>query len=177
MGVRLLGGHEAVLVEQGSATKSEQQANRNPEEVQLMTEHMTVAEYHREIGFPDKQKAKAPAPKYKNQAVWLDGIRFDSVIEGAYYMLLEDEKRQGQLLYYLRQVPIRLPGNTTYWADFQVFLKNGEVQYIDTKGKETQIFRLKKRQVEDLYPIVIQCLSRNEIPKYYLTTARELADL
>ena len=110
----------------------------------------------------------------------IDGIRFDSEIEGAYYLLLDDEKRQGQLLYFLRQVPVRLPGNSTYWVDFQVFLKNGEVQYIDTKGKETQIFRLKKRQVEDLYPIVIQCVRRDEIPKHYLKSAacyRKLSNL
>ena len=145
-----------------------------------MTEHMSIDEYRKEIGL-DAFKRSIPAnpdktpipkkPKYKNTPVVIDGIRFDSEIEGAYYLLLEDEKRQGQLLYFLRQVPIRLPGNSTYWADFQVFLNNGEVQYIDTKGRETQIFRLKKRMVEDLYPIVIQCVRRDEIPKHYLKSA------
>lgn len=35
------------------------------------------------------------------------------------------------------------------------FHADGEVLFVNVKGRETEMFRLKKRQVENLYPITI----------------------
>ncbi len=94
--------------------------------------------------------------KYGAIPTEVDGIRFDSKREAAYFTELRLLKAHGEILYFLRQVPIQLPGKTKYIVDFQVFYPNGSVRYVDVKGKETQTFRLKKRQVEALYPIEIE---------------------
>lgn len=94
--------------------------------------------------------------KYAAQATEVDGIRFDSKAEARFYLQLKAQVEAGVVAYFLRQVPIHLPGRTRYVVDFLVFEASGRVRYIDVKGMETQTFRLKKRQVEDLYPIQIE---------------------
>lgn len=93
--------------------------------------------------------------KYGNQPTTVDGIRFDSKKEARYYEQLKIRQNVGEVAYFHRQVPITLPGNTKYVVDFQVFHTDGTVEYVDVKGKQTESFRFKKRQVESLYPIRI----------------------
>lgn len=100
--------------------------------------------------------AKGRAGKYNAQPTEADGIRFDSKAEARYYLRLKARVEAGEVLYFHRQVPIHLPGNTRYVVDFQEFHADGSVHYVDVKGVETQTFRLKKRQVEALYPITIE---------------------
>ncbi len=94
--------------------------------------------------------------KFNAKAVVVDGFRFDSKREAEYYRQLKILQQSGEVLFFLRQVPIHLPGNTRYVIDFQVFYTNGIVEFIDVKGVETEMFKLKKRQVEDLYPFEIK---------------------
>lgn len=85
-----------------------------------------------------------------------NGRCYDSKAEARYAANLDLLQRVGKVSYWLPQVPIPLPGKTTYRVDFQIFEPDGRVRYVDVKGVETQVFRLKKRQVEALYPIVIE---------------------
>jgi hypothetical protein len=85
-----------------------------------------------------------------------DDIKFSSKAEARYYHRLKLLQSNGEVLFFLRQVPISLPGNTKYVVDFQVFYANGTVSFIDVKGFSTPMFLLKKKQVEDLYPIEIE---------------------
>lgn len=94
-------------------------------------------------------------PKYGNTITTVDGIRFDSKKEAAYYEQLKLRQRGGEVRFWLRQVPVHLPGGTKYVLDFVVFLKTGEVQFVDVKGRETKEFRIKKREVEHHYPFRI----------------------
>jgi len=96
--------------------------------------------------------------KYRNQPTVVDGIRFDSKRESRYYAQLKARQVAGEVWYFLRQVPIHLPGGTRYVADFLVFFTDAAraPEYVDVKGRETQVFRLKKREVEHHYPIRIQ---------------------
>lgn len=94
--------------------------------------------------------------KYKAVRTERHGIRFDSKLEARVYDRLLLAKEAGEIVMILRQVPLHLPGNTVYRVDFQVFWANGEVSFIDAKGVETETFKLKKRQVEELYPIEIE---------------------
>ncbi len=84
-----------------------------------------------------------------------DGFLFDSQLEAKRYDSLKLMQERGLVLFFLRQVPFHLPGNTRYAVDFQVFWSNGRVTFEDSKGVKTEVYRLKKRQVEDLYPIEI----------------------
>ena len=90
------------------------------------------------------------------EARTVDGITFASKAEARYYRELCLAQQAGTVLMFLLQVPIRLPGGTKYVCDFVVFYPDGQVRWLDVKGRETDMFKLKKKQVEDLYPIEIE---------------------
>lgn len=105
--------------------------------------------------------------KYGAQPTEADGIRFDSKAEANYYLELKARVAAGDVAYFLRQVPIHLPGRTRYVVDFLEFLPctcGGctcqRHRFVDVKGVQTQTFRLKKRQVEELYPIEIEVVKK-----------------
>lgn len=105
-------------------------------------------------------KPEAKPNKYHNHPTTVDGIRFDSKKEARYYEQLKIRKTLGEVAYWLRQVPVHLPGGSRYVVDFLVFYTDADMapEYIDVKGRETQVFRLKKREIEHQYPIRIKCV-------------------
>lgn len=94
--------------------------------------------------------------KYHAKPMVNDGIRFDSKGEAKLYDQLKLQQKSGEVLFFLRQVPIHLPGGTKLVIDFQVFYSSGLVRFLDYKGMETDGFKIKKREVEALYPIEIE---------------------
>lgn len=109
-----------------------------------------------------KQRSKT-RHKYNTQRVEYDGINFDSKLEGDYYLYLKKLKQCGEVVQFLRQVPFHLPGNTRCVVDFQVFWADGNVEFIDVKGRELDSFIKNKKQVEDLYnPIKIKVVKRGD---------------
>jgi len=98
--------------------------------------------------------------KFSAQRTELDGIKFDSKLESRHYTNLKMLQRSGEVLFFLRQVPIHLPGKTKYVVDFVEFWKDGRVEFTDCKGMETETFKLKKRQVEELYPITLNIVTK-----------------
>lgn len=88
------------------------------------------------------------------------GILFGSKAEAARFQELELLRLAGSVRFFLRQVPFHLPGGTQYRVDFAVFWADGRVTWEDVKGHATQVYRLKKRQVEALYPVTIEELRR-----------------
>jgi hypothetical protein len=91
-------------------------------------------------------------PKEKRTA---DGILFDSIKECERYKELKLLQEQGVIVFFLRQVPFDLPGGIKWRCDFLVFWADGEVSVEDVKGHATEMYKLKKRQVEQLYPVTI----------------------
>ena len=85
-----------------------------------------------------------------------DGIRFDSKKERDYYRTLKMLVLSGDVLFFLRQVPIDLPGCVKYRVDFVEFHSDGSVHFVDVKGYRTETYKLKKKQIEALYPITIE---------------------
>lgn len=85
------------------------------------------------------------------------GITFDSKREMHRYQELELEQKAGEVLTFLHQAPrFRLPGGSSYTADFLVFWSDGHVTIEDSKGVRTEVYKLKKRAVEEIYsPITI----------------------
>lgn len=98
--------------------------------------------------------------KFNAKATTKEGIRFDSKIEAAYYRKLKFLQDSGELLFFLRQVPLHLPGNTRLVIDFVEFWADGNVKFVDVKGVETEAFKLKKRQVEEIYPIELKIVKK-----------------
>jgi hypothetical protein len=97
--------------------------------------------------------------KFNAQACFEDGLRFDSKKEAAYYKRLKVLKKathdSDRVDFFLRQVPFDLPGGIKYRVDFQVFYCDGRIEFVDVKGFETKEFKMKKRMVENLYPVEI----------------------
>jgi len=85
-----------------------------------------------------------------------DGIKFQSKKEAHYYDRLKLLVRDGTILFFLRQTAFHLPGNVTYRVDFQEFWADGSVRFVDVKGMQTKTFKMKKKMVENLYPVTIE---------------------
>jgi hypothetical protein len=91
-----------------------------------------------------------------------DGKKFPSLLERRYYDQLKIRQKAGDILFFLTQTRWDLPGNTHYFNDFTVFLSDGTVEFIDTKGKMTASSNLKIKQVEDLYPVTIKIITAKD---------------
>jgi Protein of unknown function (DUF1064). len=98
--------------------------------------------------------------KFKAKPVTDDGHHFPSKLEHAYFKQLQILKSAGEVLFFLRQVPLHLPGGAKYVCDFVIFYKDETVSFVDVKGMETSEFILKKKMVEALYPITIEVAKR-----------------
>jgi hypothetical protein len=95
--------------------------------------------------------------KYRNHPTVVDGHRFDSKKEAEYYTNLKAFRAAGKVEYFLRQVPFELPGRTTYRADFMILWANrSRPDFVDVKGTRTETYKLKKRQVEEIYGVRIR---------------------
>ena len=84
-----------------------------------------------------------------------DGIKFASKKERKRYLELKNLQRASNISFFLRQTPMHLSGGVKYVCDYQVFWADGTVTFEDVKGMRTPMYKLKKKQVEALYPIII----------------------
>ena len=86
----------------------------------------------------------------------IDGVKFGSKKEARFYSDLLLRKRAGEVVFFLMQVPFYLPGNVKYRLDFMVFKADGEIEFIEVKGMDLAMGKLKRKQTEALYPIKIE---------------------
>jgi hypothetical protein len=107
-------------------------------------------------------KGYKPQHKFSAKQVKHEGENFASKLEFAYKKHLDLMQKAGEVVFYLTQVPIRLPGGTKYVVDFLVFNSDNSVHFIDTKGVETDTFKIKKREIEALYPFEIDIVKRGD---------------
>ena len=89
--------------------------------------------------------------KYNAKPTEVDGIRFDSKKEANYYIQLKLRQAAGEVIGWLRQVPIHLPGGTILRIDFLEFHADETVHFVDVKGMETDAFKIKRREAEAAY--------------------------
>jgi hypothetical protein len=94
--------------------------------------------------------------KYGSKKTICDNITFSSKAEAKRYQQLKLLKASGEVKYFLRQTPFHLPGGVKYLCDFFVVWKNGDISVEDVKGFKTQIYIMKKKQVEELYNVTIK---------------------
>ena len=102
-----------------------------------------------------RHRLKKKKHKYNAKAAVVDGIRFDSGKEARYYSDLKIRQMAGEVLGWLRQVPIHLPGGTVLRVDFLEFHTDGTVHFVDVKGMVTDAFKIKKREAEHTYPWLV----------------------
>ena len=83
------------------------------------------------------------------------GIKFASKKEALRFLGLQQLQKAGEIVFFLRQVPFHLAGGIKYVCDFVVFWADGHVSVEDVKGMKTDMYKVKKKLVEDTYPINI----------------------
>lgn len=97
--------------------------------------------------------------KYSNRKTEVDGITFDSAREAKRHRELDLLYKAGQISRPARQVRFPLPGKTAYVADFLYLEKRPlappALVVEDVKGVKTEVYKLKKRQMLDVWGIEI----------------------
>lgn len=102
-------------------------------------------------------------PKYQNHKTVIDGITFDSKLEANRYAQLKILERAGKIQALQLQPEYELipsfkkNGKTyrscSYRADFAYYdIEKGKVIVEDTKGFETDVYKLKRKMFEHKYP-------------------------
>lgn len=99
--------------------------------------------------------------KYNNRKTQVDMYVFDSIAESKRYKFLKLLERAGEISNlelqpkFLLQEGFKKNGKTyrkvEYIADFR-YIKEGRTIVEDVKGKETDVFKLKHKWFEKLYP-------------------------
>lgn len=134
-----------------------------------MAIRMTEEEY-REFQQRQKQRiiqksdfAEAKAMKrlkYGNRRVEVDGIKFDSQHEAAFYQDLMLRVRAGELKTVCRQVKFDLPGGIVYIADFVTIRPDMTIEGVyDAKSpatKQNRTYINKKKQMKACWGIEIR---------------------
>lgn len=82
-------------------------------------------------------------------------VLFASKAEARRWRELEALRAGGAVRLVLRQVPFHLPGRTRYVVDFLVWWTDGRLTFEDVKGHRTEVYKLKRRQVEALFGVKI----------------------
>ena len=93
--------------------------------------------------------------KFKAKPCEYKGIKFASKKEQKRYAELQLLKSAGDILFFLRQVPVHLSGGVKYVCDFLIFWSDGTVTFEDVKGFRTDLYKTKKKMVEATYPFKI----------------------
>lgn len=96
--------------------------------------------------------------KYRARSAIVDGIRFPSEKEADYYVKLKLLTQAGEIKGFCRQprfvVTYGDENNacTEYVSDFIIFFNDDTYKIVDTKGLETQVFKLKMKSFYEKYP-------------------------
>jgi hypothetical protein len=101
--------------------------------------------------------------KYNANKVKLDGIKFDSQMESLYYKHLKILEKANIISFFVCHPQYILQDSyrndegvkiraIKYIADFEVTYPDGRVEIVDIKGKETEVFKIKKKLFEYRYP-------------------------
>lgn len=97
--------------------------------------------------------------KYRNKIIEIDGIKFRSKKEGQYYLTLKAREKAGDIKGFTMQVPFPVTKEgkkIRYFLDFMISNNDGSVEYVDTKGVKTALYKLKKQLVKEIYGIDIK---------------------
>lgn len=98
-----------------------------------------------------------------------NGIPYDSRFEASYAQELDWRLRSKEIVKWERQVPIRLEVNghlvKTTKVDFLVHHKDGSKELVETKGMETEAYKITKKLIEATF--------LHDHPEYRYTVIKE----
>lgn len=102
--------------------------------------------------------------KFGNRKTEFAGETYHSKREADYAAELNLRLRGGDIAEWVRQVPIPLVVNEhkigTYVMDFAIKHNDGSLEWIEVKGHETAVFKLKWKLLEALHPDVKKTIVR-----------------
>jgi hypothetical protein len=94
--------------------------------------------------------------KYGNKTKTYNGKTYDSIREANHAEELDWRIKAGEIKEVVPQFKIPLKINdrhiANYYIDFKVVLTDGDIEYHEVKGFETDLWRLKWKMTEALYP-------------------------
>ena len=112
---------------------------------------MPVAEYRQNF-----LKGSGKKNKYKAKKQTYNGVKYDSTLEAKVAEDLDWQLKSGDLIEVKRQVKIPLMVNrvliANYYCDFRVIDKYGQVKYVEAKGLELPLWKMKKKLFLALLP-------------------------
>jgi len=105
--------------------------------------------------FPGSLPA-AKQNKYHNRKTYCQGVLYDSKKEAEKAAELELLKQACKIKGYLTQVSFRLPGGVGHRVDFGILNLDNTVTWLEIKGRDLAMGKMKRKQVEELYHIKIK---------------------
>ena len=81
--------------------------------------------------------------KFSAKLTVTDGIKFPSKKEANHYIDNKLRVKSGELVFFLRQVSLHLPGGSRHVIDFLEFNSDGTVHFVEIKGYDTPVSKLK----------------------------------
>jgi hypothetical protein len=99
--------------------------------------------------------------KFHAKITEAEGIKFGSKKEALQFRELQARQHTGEIKFFLMQVPFLLPGvaengkRTRHYLDFMAIRSDGKIEYIEVKGRDLPMGKLKRRQTEEIYGIKI----------------------
>lgn len=102
-------------------------------------------------GLMPDNKPKNKTNKYNARKVTVDGLKFDSQMEADYYLQLKLMQKAGEILGFCRQARFYIGAGREYVCDFIVWYQD-HVEIVDTKGVETEVFKIKADLFRERYP-------------------------
>lgn len=118
--------------------------------------------------------------KYGAKKTTVDDIKFDSRLEAKFYehlCSLRDAKLikgfEMQVRYEVIPAYVSPTGKkirkTEYVADFDVHHLNGDIETVDVKGVETDVFKIKRKLFEKIYNRPLVCVNYSKIDGGWVT--------
>ena len=90
--------------------------------------------------------------KYHAQPTTVGGVRYASKAEARYAQALAIAKESGVILGWTRQHPFYFANGSKYVCDFSVWYADGHHEFVEVKGVETQVWKLKMKMMAAEYP-------------------------
>jgi hypothetical protein len=100
------------------------------------------------------EEGKTPAPsKMGNIICEYAGIKFASKLERDYYLrVILPAYRTGEIILFVLQPSFLLSGGIRYRGDFLIVWKSGKAVLVDTKGRQTDVYKMKRRLFNQSFP-------------------------
>lgn len=112
--------------------------------------------------------------KYNAKKTETDGIKFDSALEGKYYLHLKRLQEAGEVTRFDMQPSFVLQGGfidafgmkhepIKYVGDFLVYYKDKPPVVIDVKGMTTSVFAIKRKLYCNMFPLELVVLGYSKV--------------